>query len=252
MKRPVAVLVAAFALVGVASPALAGWANSGTGTGQVSARSLNPATDLGTSAGSPSHTAINVTFTTGANPSGTTYVVTRNKQKNGTLVSEVACTVTASPCVDSNLASSTTFTYTIKAVFGNWTKATPGSVSRTTASAPVATPSAPTNVKMTACTWNKGTGDGSVTLTWTPGAGATTQPIYRGTSSTVQNTLADTVGDGTTATKIVTFNIPTSGAGSYYYSVASKNTSGESSKVVADKRAVLSTSGANGSCTATA
>lgn len=132
------VLVAAVALVGIAAPALASWASTGTGTGQVSARALNPATGLGTTAGSPSHTAIDVNFTSGSNPAGTTYTVTRDKKKDGTAGPEVACSgLTSSPCQDTGLTASTAYTYTVKAVLGGWSKQTPGSASRTTAAAPV-------------------------------------------------------------------------------------------------------------------
>lgn len=138
MRRPALVVIAAAALIGIGGPALASWAAAGTGSGQVSAGRLNAATGLGTSAGIPSHTAISVNFTPGSNPAGTTYVVTRDKKKDGTAGPEVACSgLTASPCSDTSLTAATTYTYTVKAVLSAWSEPTVGSTSRTTANTPV-------------------------------------------------------------------------------------------------------------------
>lgn len=173
----VAVASVAAVAVAVASPASAAWSTNGSGAGTGKAVSLAAPTSLGTAAGSPAHTAINVTFSASSNPSGTSYTVTRDKKKDGTAGPEVACSgLTASPCADSGLTASTTYTYTVKAVVGGWSAQAAGSVNRTTSAAPV------TNaITLTGCgddgANNKSTCTGtytgsitSITVSWTKGS----------------------------------------------------------------------------------
>ena len=136
------VLLAGLAVCG---PAFGAWAASGTASGSATATSLVAPTSPSAVAVVATSSAIDVAFTPATNPSGTTYTVTRDKTKTGAPGPQVACSgLTASPCHDTGLAASTTYTYTVKAVLGSWSQA-----GATTASA---TTSAAVAITVTSCT----------------------------------------------------------------------------------------------------
>jgi hypothetical protein len=179
-RRTSAVVLAlplALVLGGVASAA---WTTSGTGSGAGSARSLLAPTAPSAATVSPTSSAIDVSFTPAANPTGTTYTVTRDKTASGSAGATVVCSgLTASPCHDTGLAGSTTFTYTVSAVLGSWSQAAATTPSATTTSA--------TSITLTSCSDdgsnNKSTCVGtyvgsitSITITWTKGTTTVTQP----------------------------------------------------------------------------
>lgn len=137
------VRVVSVALLGVgmtAAPALAAWSGTSAGPGRAKATTLAAPTGVSAAAVSPTTSAIDIAFTPATNPPGTTYAVTRNKTKAGVLGAQLACTgLTASPCHDTGLASSTTYTYTVTAVLRSWSQAAltaTASTSSPTASTP--------------------------------------------------------------------------------------------------------------------
>lgn len=129
----------------LAGGAAASWSRPQSGAGTGAATSLATPTAVTASPVVPTSSAIDVTFTPGSNPPGTTYTVTRDKKADGTAGSQVVCSgLTASPCHDTGLKASTSFTYTVAAVLQSWTK--------TTTSASVSTTAATTAVlRFSAC-----------------------------------------------------------------------------------------------------
>lgn len=201
--------------VAVAAPAGAAWTTTGTGSGTARATSLTAPTGLGTSAGSPSHSAISVSFTPGSNPAGTTYTVTRDKKKDGTAGPEIACSgLTASPCSDTGLSPSTAYNYTVQAVLGSWFAQAAGSTSRTTDAAPA-------TITLTGCVDDgpndksicSGTYTGSlssITVSWSK-SGSTTETQTKSVSGgsfsiTSQNGLDDGTWTATATSGTVTSN----------------------------------------------
>jgi hypothetical protein len=134
-RRLVAVLGMSLALAGMAAPALASWAvGSSDASGSASATILFAPASPAAATVTPTNSAIDVSFS-GANPSGTTYTVTRDKTTAGGAGPQVACAgLTASPCHDTGLANGITFTYAITAVLGAWTAAAATTPSATTSS----------------------------------------------------------------------------------------------------------------------
>lgn len=108
-RRRVIVAVAATGAVAVAAPAIAFWnLTSGSGNATFPAASLaNPST-VGTMQTGPR--ALNVTWTSPSNPSGTVYVVKRTT--DGSTICSVAA---ASPCADNSPLPGITNTYSIQA-----------------------------------------------------------------------------------------------------------------------------------------
>jgi hypothetical protein len=129
-------------VLAAAGPALAAWQLSGTGGGTAKASSLTAPTAPTATTVAPTSCAIDIAFAPSSNPPGTSYTVVRDKTRSGGAGPQVACSgLTASPCHDTGLASSTTFTYTVSAVLGTWSTAAATTPSATTA-APLAITSA--------------------------------------------------------------------------------------------------------------
>lgn len=148
-RTSAAVLALPLALVlgGVASAA---WTSPGSGAGRGAARSLVAPTSPAAATVAPTSSAIDIAFTLAANPPGTTYTVTRNKTKAGALGATVACSgLTASPCHDTGLTPSTTYTYTVSAVLGTWAAAAATTPSATTTAAFAITSHAQSGNKVT-------------------------------------------------------------------------------------------------------
>ena len=167
-RRTSAVVLALPLALVVGGVASAAWTTSGTGSGAGSARSLLAPTAPSAATVSPTSSAIDVSFTPAANPTGTTYTVTRDKTKAGAVGATVACSgLTASPCHDTGLAPSTTYTYTVSAVVGSWTRAAATTPTATTAAAPVVNPTVSSPTTASPVVVPKGTSGTSVVVTGT-------------------------------------------------------------------------------------
>lgn len=118
--------VVVLALLGGA--AYAAWNASGTGTGDAKAQALSAPT---ASATAQSSSSIQVTWTVGTQPPGTTYSVVRN----GTTT--LSCT--SSPCTDTGLATSTSYSYVVTAKVGSAWVASSNTTSATTSAPATAT-----------------------------------------------------------------------------------------------------------------
>lgn len=148
MRRSFVVHTTAIAVglgLALSSAASATWTKAGTGNGTGKAQALAAATSPSAATVFPTSSAIDIAFTPASNPVGTAYTVTRNKSKAGVVGATVACSgLTASPCHDTGLAVSTTFTYTITAVLQSWSTATGATANATTTSLSTPTVTSPT------------------------------------------------------------------------------------------------------------
>lgn len=126
MKRPITMVASAAGIFALSSAtAFAAWIAVGSGNASSGAADLQAPT-LG-QAVAVSDTAINVPFSAATNPVGTTYTVLRNGSPIG------GCTgITVSPCGDTGLTGSTTYTYKIKAVLSSWSEMAVGQTQATT------------------------------------------------------------------------------------------------------------------------
>lgn len=125
IRRKIAVVAAVTAVTTVLTGGVAAavWSVLGTGSGGAQARSLIAATFAPGQGASALGDNVTITWTNGANPTGTTYQVVRNSTPASTL----SCT--ASPCND-NGAPTGTYTYTVRPKLQGWSgpSATTGNV----------------------------------------------------------------------------------------------------------------------------
>lgn len=116
--RRMLVVATAFLAVLLGGGAASGWSVPGAGAGAVASDSLvAPVVTATRSATAPS-SRIDVTWTAAGQLSGATYEVTRTSGSTTTTLA--GCT--ASPCSDTGLVAGTTFTYTVTAKLGGWTR----------------------------------------------------------------------------------------------------------------------------------
>lgn len=142
-------LATAVVLALLGGTANAAWSVSGSGTGAAKAQSLNAPT---ASATAQSSSSIQVTWTVGTQPPGTTYSVVRN----GTTT--LSCT--SSPCTDTGLAGSTSYSYVVTAKLGSAWVASSNTTSATT-------PTSATRGTNTALTSNQNPVRTGATVTFT-------------------------------------------------------------------------------------
>lgn len=199
-------LATAVVLALLGGTAYAAWSVSGSGTGAAKAQSLNAPT---ASATAQSSSSIQVTWTVGTQPPGTTYSVVRN----GTTT--LSCT--SSPCTDTGLAASTSYSYVVKAKVGSAWVASSNTTSATT-SAPAAatklavsiastvTAGAPVTITLTAQDNANNTVTsytGGTPITWT---GSATAVSPNGTAPTLTTgNVTFTNGVATLSAKALTF-----------------------------------------------
>lgn len=117
MRARLLVVVAGAALVVAGGlPAVASWGVRGAGTTTAGAAALLAATGVAAAPVAPTATAVDVTFTAGAQPPGTTLVV----QRSSAATAPVTLSCTVSPCHDTGLTSGVTYTYAVRASLGAW------------------------------------------------------------------------------------------------------------------------------------
>ena len=148
--------------------------------------------------------------------SATSYQVYRSTTPGGEGATALA-TVTSSSYTDSAVTSGVTYYYEITALTGATASARSSEYSANTSGTGTA-PSAPTGLVATP-------GNGSVALTWTASAGATSYSIYRGTASGAEGTTPV----GTSASNSFTDTGLTNGT-TYYYKVTASNSAGTSAQ----------------------
>jgi len=156
-----------------------------------------------------------VTLAWTASPSATSYSVYRGTTSFGQSPTPVATGVTGTTYVDAGLTNGVAYYYRI-AAFNAGGNSPEGNQASAT---PVAPPAVPTNLTATSA-------NGSVTLTWTASAGATSYNVYRGTSSFGQS--ASPIASGVPSTTYVDSAV-TAGT-TYYYRVAAFNAGGNSAE----------------------
>lgn len=112
MRLP-ALLLVPLAVAALATPAVAAWVTSGTGTTALAATSLLPPTGV-VATGAAS--TVDLTWTAPANPAGAVFRVVRSP-------GAVTLACTSSPCQDSGLAAGTTYTYAVSVALAGWASA---------------------------------------------------------------------------------------------------------------------------------
>jgi fibronectin type 3 domain-containing protein len=146
----------------------------------------------------------------------TSYQIYRGTTPGGEGATPLA-TVASSSYTDTTVTSGVTYYYEIVALTGATASARSSEYAASTSGA-VTVPSTPTGLVATP-------GNGSVALTWTAGAGATSYSIYRGTTSG---------GEGTTPVGTATSNSFTdtglTNGTTYYYKVSATNSAGTSAQ----------------------
>lgn len=233
LSRVTTTAVATALAVSVGGSAFGYWTSGGLGTGQATAGTLNVATGVTVTAPASSSTTLNATWTapsTGVTP--TSYLVTAGAQ---------SCTVNhpTTTCTVGGLSPSTGYSVVVTSRYTtSWTAAAAAKPGTTNASAGQA---APTSVTVTNCTYNRGLDAATVTLTWTPAAGATSQLVYLGaTNDTSTMSLHMTINDNTTTTSTASF---TTNATTVYFAVSAKSGTTESARALANKRVRFTDSG---------
>lgn len=117
-RRPLVIAGLALATVGLAMPAYAAWASTGTGTGKATATQLGAAT--AGSAGNATATSLDLSWTSPTNPAPNSFAITRDG-------SPITCDFAAAnlgtaKCRDTFTASSTvrSFSYVVRPKLGAW------------------------------------------------------------------------------------------------------------------------------------
>ena len=170
LRRHVSVLLlAGFGLVALAGFAAAYWTiavNSGP-QGSAAASSLSAPTGASASEG---NNTVTISWSTGAEPSGTTYSVTRTPSGGG--ATTVCSGISGSNCTDINFSPGIMYTYAVTAVLDNWH-------SSTDAASPI------TTLGVTTSSLPNGTVDSAYSTTLTATGGSGTYSSWARTSGTL-------------------------------------------------------------------
>jgi fibronectin type 3 domain-containing protein len=182
----------------------------------------------------PGNTTAALSWTAAASGSPTSYTIYRGTKSDGEANVAVGTTNgTTTTFTDTGLKNGTAYFYNVAA--NNAVGVSPDSneVSVTPAAAGTA-PAAPAGLTATA-------GNGSVALTWTASAGATSYSVYRGTAAGAEGATAI----GTSTTSSFADSGLTNGT-TYYYKVTATNTAGTSGSS-AEAHAAPTAGGGSGS-----
>ena len=192
--RPRLLTVIATVLVAVTvlgtGVAYAAWVIAGSGSGATAAASLAKPVLTATQSSTSPESAIDLSWTAGAQPPGTTYEVRRN----GTTV---VCT-SPSPCTDSGLAPGTTYSYVVTAKLGLWTRASDP------ASATTATVTPATQYTLAATPGSITAGASTSVVITARGAGGVRDTNYTGTKAITWSGNAYAASPGGTAPSAAT------------------------------------------------
>ncbi len=178
IARPLTLAAVALAVAAVAAPAYGAWVSNGSATGSTSATMLGKPT---VTLASKTHDTVRIEWNTPAGAPPNSYIV-----KRGTTTLP-GCLQNS--CVDSGLAGSTTYTYTVQATLANWLGAVSDGLQVTTDAAPPSTPD------LTQASDSGSSSSDNITKVSTPTVTGTapsnsTVKIYRGPSVVGTQTLS--------------------------------------------------------------